>query len=85
MPVSTTAANELRSLIDDNLKATARGGEAAIAGLSFCGVWPTAKPILETIAGIAFLIPGVGAKAAAILTALIAAGQAIYEKTCQTT
>lgn len=48
----------------------------------FCSIWPKAKPILELLAGIAILIPGVGAAAGAVLKGLISVGDKIAEEIC---
>jgi hypothetical protein len=85
MALSTTAASELRAIIDANLAApsTAAPGAAAFAaGADFCSIWPPAKPVLQAVAGVIAFIPGFGAAAAAALTALVAAGQGVYDSTC---
>jgi hypothetical protein len=81
MALSQTSADEIKSIIDANMAPPLPAGAQA-APQNFCTVWPVAKPILQLLAGIAPLIPGVGAPAGAALTALIAAGQAVYDKTC---
>ncbi|MDX0995195.1 hypothetical protein GOL26_09650 [Sinorhizobium medicae] len=48
----------------------------------FCSIWPKAKPILELLAGIAILIPGVGAAAGAVLKGLVSVGDNIVEEIC---
>lgn len=60
----------------------ADGGNAAAAAGDFCSIWPRAKPILELLAGIAILIPGLGAAAGGVLKGLIAVGDRIAEETC---
>jgi hypothetical protein len=82
MALSTNSANELRAIINANLSVPAAPPGVAAAPPDFCAIWPTAKPVLQTLAGLVVLIPGFGAPAAAALTALIAAGQAIYDQTC---
>lgn len=57
---------------------TAGGG----AGQDFCSIWPRAKPILELLAGIAILIPGVGATAGGVLKGLVKVGDGIAAETC---
>jgi hypothetical protein len=81
MPLTKSAADELKAIIDANM-IPPLPGNAQAAPQSFCTVWPVAKPILQLIAGIAPLIPGVGVGAGAALTALIAAGQAVHDQTC---
>lgn len=73
---------ELQGLATQRLAA----GEAlAAAGPAdtFCSVWPQAKPILVFVAGIAALIPGLGATAAAVLNGLIKVGDATAAETCK--
>ena len=48
----------------------------------FCSIWPKAKPILELLAGIAILIPGVGATAGAVLKGLIKIGDQLFDQLC---
>jgi len=48
----------------------------------FCSIWPKAKPILELLAGIAILIPGVGAAAGAVLKGLVSVGDNIAKEVC---
>lgn len=55
---------------------------SAGAGEDFCSIWPKAKPILELLAGIAILIPGVGATAGAVLKGLIVVGDKIAQEIC---
>src|SRR5271170_421396 len=81
MALSQTAADELKVIIDANMVPPVGPGIMA-APQNFCTVWPVAKPILQLVAGLAPFIPGVGAAAGAALTALIAAGQAVYDRTC---
>jgi hypothetical protein len=59
--------------------ATLRGAGPAD---DFCSIWPKAKPILELLAGIAILIPGVGAAAGAVLKGLVRVGDKIVEEIC---
>lgn len=79
--LTDASTKELRALIDANTSVTLPGG-AQGAPLNFCEIWPTAKPILQMIAGIAPYIPGVGTAAGGVITALIAVGQEIFDKTC---
>jgi hypothetical protein len=82
MALSANAANEMRAIIDANL--TVPGAPAPPgAPPDFCSIWPSAEPIIKTLAGVVVFIPGFGAAAGAALTALSAAGQAIYNSTCQ--
>jgi hypothetical protein len=84
MALSATSATELRAIVDANLAAPAAAPPPSAAGApqDFCTIWPTAKPVLQTLAGLAMLIPGQGTAAAAALTALLVAGQAIFDQTC---
>jgi mono/diheme cytochrome c family protein len=82
MALSANSANELRAIINANLAVPAAPPGVQPAPPDFCAIWPTAKPILQTLAGVVILIPGFGAAAAAALTALIAAGQVIFDQTC---
>ena len=82
MALSNNAANEMRTIINANLVYPTPPGTAAPAPPDFCSIWPTAKPVIQLVAGVAPFIPGVGAAAAAALTALVAAGQAVYDQTC---
>lgn len=54
------------------------GGPAA----TFCDIWPKAKPILEALASMAAVIPGMGTVAAAVLRGLIAMGDAAASEVC---
>jgi hypothetical protein len=59
------------------------GAVAAMgAGVDFCAIWPKVKPILETIAGIAAFIPGIGSTAGAVLKGLLQIGDKIAAETC---
>lgn len=91
MALSTAAATELRSIMDASLSASAAAAPATAAGApgavvtaapNFCSIWPTAKPILQALAGVIIFFPGFGAAAAAALNALVAAGQAVFDQTC---
>ena len=85
MALSANSATELRAIVDANLATPAAASPPGAAGAAtdFCTVWPNAKPVLQTLAGIAVgRIPGQGTAAAAALTALLAAGQAIFDQTC---
>lgn len=48
----------------------------------WCTLWPMVKPVLGVIVKVAPFIPAVGPKAALILTALIAAGDAVFQDKC---
>jgi mono/diheme cytochrome c family protein len=82
MALSANTVIEIRAIIDANLTIPSAPPGAPGAPPDFCAIWPTAKPILQTLAGLVVLIPGFGSAAAAALTALIAAGQAIFDETC---
>ncbi len=91
MALSDNALLEMRQQIDVSLgahrSATAQAAAAAaphsIQG-DFCAVWPSAKPILDVIAGVAVFIPGAGAAAGPVLKALTTIGDQIYGSTCST-
>jgi hypothetical protein len=80
--LSGPSAQELRAIINANLSVPATPGGPAAAPVDFCTVWPTAKPVIQLLAGVIGFIPGVGAGAGAALTALVAAGQAVHDQTC---
>lgn len=80
--LSQNSAKELKTIIDANIAVPVSPGAPPAAPVDFCSIWPTAKPILQTLAGLVVFIPGVGPGAGAALTALVAAGTAVYEKTC---
>ncbi len=48
----------------------------------WCTIWPAVKPVLGVLAKFAPFIPAVGPKAALILTALVAAGDAVFQDKC---
>jgi hypothetical protein len=81
------AADILRILIDDQLadhmaKQPAMGAAAAVHP-DFCTLWPEAKPILQLLAHLARFIPGVGATAGAVLTALLGVADEVYDSSCK--
>ena len=82
MALSANAANEMRAIINSNLTVP---GAPAVPGAppDFCSIWPTAEPIIKTLASLIVFFPGFGAAAGAALVALSAAGQAVYNSTCQ--
>jgi hypothetical protein len=86
MPVqlSQSSAQDMRAIIDANLVTPVPPGAPPAAPVDFCTVWPAAKPVLQVVAGVIGFIPGVGSGAGAALTALIAAGDGIYTRTCTT-
>lgn len=49
----------------------------------FCTIWPKAKPVLEFISGVAIVIPGVGAKAGAVLAGLIKIADELANSLCK--
>jgi hypothetical protein len=79
--LSDSSAKELQAIITANTAVTLPGGTQG-APLDFCEIWPTAKPILQMIAGIAPFIPGVGVAAGGTISALTAVGQAFFDKEC---
>jgi hypothetical protein len=80
--LSDSTARELQSIIAANTAVTLPSG-AQGAPLDFCQIWPTAKPLLQMIAGVAPFIPGVGTAAAGTITALTAVGEAFFDKECR--
>jgi hypothetical protein len=84
MALSQAAADELKAIIDANIQPSLPPGIYA-GPQNFCAVWPTAKPILQVLATVVPLIPTIGTGTAAALTALIAAGQAVYDRACNGT
>jgi hypothetical protein len=85
--VSPSSLQELRQQIDSSLKAPppAAAPQAGGPQADFCSLWPTAKPILQAVAGVISFIPGVGTGAGPVLTALITVGDQVYGATCKTT
>jgi hypothetical protein len=86
MPLSASSAASLRAVIDQSLAAPPApplGG--AVAPVNFCSIWPGAKPILQALVPVVSAIPGIGATAGPVLTALISVGDAIYQQTCAPT
>jgi hypothetical protein len=59
--LSTQTLQQLRQHIDGVLSAPApaAGPQMAAAG-DFCSIWPTAKPILQAVAGVIGFIPASG-------------------------
>ena len=90
--LSPQALQQLRQHLDAALvhpmpaaaPAPARAAAAA-APANFCSIWPTAKPILQGIAGIIILFPGFGATASTALNALLSVGDQVFNSTCKTT
>ncbi|MHB0722168.1 hypothetical protein ACX4M5_04590 [Roseomonas mucosa] len=83
--ISPEVATELRKIIDQSLSSqppTISPPLAADAKHDFCGIWPTAKPVLQGLSGLVIFFPGFGQAAAAALTALIGVGDQIYKQTC---
>ena len=80
--VAASAHSEARSIIEASLAGPAAPAAPAAVSVNFCTVWPEAKPILQFVSGIVAFIPGVGAAAGPILTALIAVGDSIFQQTC---
>lgn len=76
------AQNEARALIDSSLGLASAPLGGAGPSANFCTIWPEAKPILQLLAGIVIFIPGVGAAAGPVLTALIAVGDSVFQQTC---
>ncbi len=79
--LSPSTVRELRTIIDQHTSAPV-APPAAPPSLDFCTVWPEAKPILQALAGVAGFIPGPGAAAGPILTALVSVGDTIFKQTC---
>jgi hypothetical protein len=82
MALSASSANEIRGIINANLTVPTAPGAPPAAPVDFCQIWPTAAPVIKTLAGLVVFIPGFGTAAGAALTALVAAGQAVYNSTC---
>jgi hypothetical protein len=60
--VSSSSLQELRQQLDSSLKAPPPVAAPQVSPhADFCSLWPTAKPILQAIAGVIGFIPGVGA------------------------
>jgi len=74
------------ALAQPTLGAAPAAARAAAAGapLNFCSVWPSAKPILQGVAGIVILFPGLGATASTALNALLSVGDQVFNSTCKT-
>ncbi len=81
------SAQEAANLITAEVAGTAPSAEAAVAAAikpgDFCALWPKAKPILEVVAGLVILIPGLGAVAAGVLKGLIKVGDQIAAEVCK--
>jgi uncharacterized membrane protein YjjB (DUF3815 family) len=84
MPVDANSiANEVVASVRQSQAGA--GGAAAMAAAGpadFCGIWTKAKPILEVVAGIVVLIPGLGATAGAVLQGLIKVGDQVSQQIC---
>jgi hypothetical protein len=74
-----SAANQIVA----SFEAAAPEGVRVGAPKDFCTIWPQAKPILELLAGIVILIPGMGQVAAGVLRGLIAVGEQIASEVCK--
>ncbi|KPH10231.1 hypothetical protein CO657_03580 [Rhizobium acidisoli] len=75
--------SEASNIIMQEVKANISSGANAGGGIdNFCTIWPRAKPILDFLAGLALLIPGLGATAGAVLRGLIKVGDQIAQETC---
>ena len=89
MTLLNSSAAQIRIVIDQSLTSTPTplaggGGAAPIGGapVSFCSVWPPAKPILQALVPIVSAIPGAGKAAAAVLNSLIVVGDSVFQQTC---
>lgn len=49
----------------------------------FCSLWPRMKPILDVVAGIVLLIPGLGATAGAVIKGFVKIGDEISQEMCK--
>ena len=86
--LSAQSLQQLRQSIDEAMSRPLPAAPAAQpmppgAPPDFCTVWPTAKPILQGIAGIIGLFPGFGPGAAAALAALLTVGDQVFNATCK--
>ncbi|WEK04966.1 MAG: hypothetical protein P0Y65_01555 [Candidatus Devosia phytovorans] len=79
---SQSAVALINSELQSVQSAAVQSRSAAFDASDFCSLWPTAKPILQLLSSIAFLIPGVGAGAGAVLAGLIKVGDQIHADTC---
>ena len=77
-----TAAETISSEVSGNPSAMAAVRAESIAPGDFCALWTKAKPILEVVAGLVVLIPGLGAVAAGVLRGLIKVGDQIAAEVC---
>jgi hypothetical protein len=81
---SAEALQQLRQHVDSVMAAPQpAAGPQMAAQLDFCSVWPTAKPILQAVAGVIGFIPGIGTGAGPALNALISVGDQIFNATCK--
>lgn len=81
------SAQESAKLITAEVADTTPAAEAMVAAAikpgDFCALWPKAKPILDVVAGLVILIPGLGAVAAGVLKGLIKVGDQIAAEVCK--
>ncbi len=77
MDISDSARAELRKLANANLSVPGEPIDATASAADFCTIFGEIKPILQSLIPVFGLIPGVGKKVAAALTALLALGSAI--------
>jgi len=80
------SAQSAALIITSEVGATAPPESLMTAGIDksdFCSIWPKAKPILQMLAGIALLIPGVGVAGGAVLNGLIKIADQIASETCK--
>lgn len=69
------SSNAIASTILESVAETAPEAAHVAAGGSstaqFCKVWAQAKPVLQLVAGVALIIPGLGPTVGGVLTGLI--------------
>lgn len=66
-------------------EAMSEAGAEAGPVQDFCEVWPSARPILDTISTVIALlpIPGIGVTAGAVLKGLLSIGDQVHKNSCK--
>jgi hypothetical protein len=75
------AAAQLQAMVAMSPQVAAQ--PMAAGSNEFCRIWPSAKPILELLAGVVAFIPGAGVTAGTVLRGLIKVGDQISAEVCQ--
>lgn len=79
-------AGRIESKLADRTKMAGTSERLAETGAEqggFCSVWPTAKPVLQTIATVLKSVPGVGSTLGPIIEAMIGIVDGAFQEVCR--